>query len=151
MLDATHLLPLRIGIASDVVEQTFLRLIHEPWGCSVPGWAAAVDVFETEGEFLITVEAPGVPVEKVEVRAEGTALTISGQRQSARVTRSARAVKLERNWGRFSRTLQLGHPVDLSRLMMCAEEGVLHIRLPKLDRSPFRARRRRHYDDENLS
>lgn len=92
----------------------------------------ALDVFETEREYLISVEAPGVPAAAVSIRADGTLLTISGERRSASVTQSSRVVKLERTWSRFSRSLTLGCPVDLSRMEVRSEEGVLHIRLPKL-------------------
>lgn len=141
MPDELRGLPFRIGIAADLVERTFARLIHEPWGTSVNEWAPAIDVYETEQEFLITVEAPGVPVESVAIRADGTLLTISGERRSAQVSQSGRVVKLERTWGHFTRTVPLSCAVALSQLELRSEEGILHIRVPKVATSPSAAAR----------
>lgn len=135
MSDELRGLPFRFGITDDLVERTFARLIHEPWSCGASAWAPAVDVIETDQEYLVTVEAPGVPLESVDLRADGSLLTISGERRSSQLTQSGRVVKLERSWGRFSRTVQLGCPVDLSRLELRSEEGILHIRLPKVSPS----------------
>lgn len=124
--------PLRFRLNAHSVEQTFSRLIHEPWGNIDPGWVPAIDVFETEDQFLISVELPGVPLEAVHVQADGNVLTISGKRQMMQVTRSSRAISLERTQGRFVRSVSLPNPVDLDQMKLTAEHGVLQIRVPKL-------------------
>jgi HSP20 family molecular chaperone IbpA len=132
MTDELRAIPFRLGFHADLVERTFARLIHEPWGAMTEGWVPAVDLFETAQAYVISLEIPGVPVESVEIRAEGATLTISGERREVRLTNSSRAVRLERTSGRFSRTLQLDWPVDLNRMEMDSENGVLHVRLPKI-------------------
>lgn len=133
MLEPLRVTPFRIGLTGDVVEQTFARLIHEPWGKLGTAWIPAIDLVETEQEFLISVEAPGVPVEAVTVSVEGSVVTISGERRTTELLATGRAISLERMWGRFRRSVQLGSPVDLTRMELRAQEGVLHLRLPKID------------------
>jgi HSP20 family protein len=125
-------MPFQIGLTGDAVEQTFARLIHEPWGKIGSGWIPAIDVIETEQEYLISVEAPGVPIETVVVRLDGPILTISGERRTAELMSSSRAISLERSWGRFRRSIELRCPIDLERMELRAQDGVLHLRLPKV-------------------
>lgn len=114
-----------------LIDQAFERLIHAPWGRSGEDWAPAVDVVETDDAYLIAVEIPGVPPEAVQVRVEGSTLTVSGERQSVRVTQSGRAVQVERSQGKFCRVIPLHSPVDSGRLEVRSELGVLYARLPK--------------------
>lgn len=131
------MIPFRLPLDIDAaVEQAFSRLIHEPWGRLSENWRPAVDVFETDDAYLIALEVPGVPPEAINVRMEGPNLVISGARDSLQITQSGRAVKLERNQGRFFRKLQLERPVDAQRLEMRSEDGILHLRLPKLHAKP---------------
>jgi HSP20 family molecular chaperone IbpA len=112
-------MPFRIGLTGDAVEQTFARLIHEPWGKIGTGWIPAIDVMETEQEVLISVEAPGVPVETVTVSLDGSILTISGERRTTELMTSGRAISLERTWG-VSAADPAGCPVDLTRMELRA-------------------------------
>lgn len=113
------------------IDQAFDRLIYEPWGRPGEKLTPAVDVVETDEAYLFAVEVPGVPPEAVQIRADGSSLIISGERQAVHVTRSGRAVQLERTQGKFSRTVRLDGPVDIARLEVRSEHGVLYARLPK--------------------
>lgn len=114
------------------IDQAFDRLIYEPWGRPGEKLTPAVDVVETDDAYLIAVEVPGVPPDTVQFRADGSSLIISGERQSVHVTQSGRAVRLERTQGKFSRTVRLDGPVDIARLEVRSEHGVLYARLPKI-------------------
>jgi HSP20 family protein len=130
--DDPRSLSFRFAFDSDaVIEQTFARLIHEPWGRTTTEWAPAIDVFETDDAYLVAIEIPGVPPDAVEINVDGPCLTISGERRSVRVTQSGRVVRLERTQGRFSRTVRLEHQVDSKRMELRSEHGVLYARLPK--------------------
>jgi HSP20 family protein len=133
MTDDLRSMPFRFCFNSDaIIEQAFSRLIHEPWGRSKDEWLPAIDVVESEDEYLIALEIPGVPPEAVEIRAEGGQIIISGQRNIVRVTQSGRMVRTERTQGSFSRTIPLEYPVDIERMQLHSEHGVLYARLPKV-------------------
>jgi len=132
MPDTPRWPPLRLWRDLDsAIEQTFAQLIHEPWGQASGEWMPVVDLFETPTEYLLAMEIPGVPPESVTLQVQGALLTIRGERQSTRITQAARAVRLERSQGRFSRTIRLERPVNPDRLETHVEQGVFYARLPK--------------------
>ena len=133
MPDNPRSMALRFWFDSDAaIEQTFARLIHEPWGRKSRDWIPAIDVMEVDNAYLIALEIPGVSPEAVEIRANGANLTISGERQIVRFAQSGRAVQMERTQGRFSRTVRLQQPFDINQIEVREEQGVLYIRLPIL-------------------
>jgi len=86
----------------------------------------SVNVFQDQEGYLITVEVPGVPPEKVKVETNGQTLTISGEREKPNVE-GASHHRRERESGRFSRSFTLPSTLDAQATY---KHGVLSIRVP---------------------
>ena len=132
--------PLRLPLdLSRQIEHAFSELIHEPWGRGPGerGWHPAVDLYETDDEYLVEADIPGVRPEQVEVRIEGKTLTLCGARDTVTFSGSpaGRTLMIERSSGRFCRTLELAQPVDAGRVETHFEQGILRVRLPKMKRA----------------
>lgn len=123
------------------IEAAFSQLIYQPWSrCGeFSGWQPAVDVYETDDEYLIEADLPGVSRQDLELRVDERQLTLRGQRRSLTVQQSSRGVRLERALGEFQRTITFEHPVDAERIDLRCEQGILQVRLPK--RKPAHASR----------
>jgi HSP20 family protein len=94
----------------------------------VTGFIPTLDVHETEDEYLVFVDLPGVKSEDVVVELTDRVLTISGSRtpvESGEVRRS------ERPFGSFVRRLTLPKGVDSDKVEAEYKEGVLELRIPK--------------------
>src|SRR5688500_1103894 len=63
-------------------------------------WIPMVDVVETEGEFLLHAELPGVDKKDVKLSIERGVLTVSGQRDQAKEDKGRRYHRVERAYGR---------------------------------------------------
>jgi HSP20 family protein len=107
------------------VRDEFDRLFGQLWNAGTFGsaprvfetmWSPAVDFSENEKEFIVRLEAPGVPKEDFEVNVEGQTLTISGRRDFEREEKTEEYFWREREAGRFVRTLQLPSPIDKSKV-----------------------------------
>ena len=97
-------------------------------GNRVTGFTPPVDVHETEGEYLVTIDLPGVKSEDVNVEINDNVLSISG----ARVAHETGAAQLvERPYGTFARTLSLPQGVDSDSIRAGYHDGVLELRIPK--------------------
>lgn len=101
-------------------------------------WLPSADVYETEAEFTITLDLPGIERERLDVGLDENSLTIRGERV-ALVPDSARARRSERPAGRFLRKFSLPEAVDRDRVTADYKDGVLMLHLPK--RKEPRARR----------
>jgi HSP20 family protein len=97
-------------------------------GNRVTGFTPLVDVHETEEEYLVRVDLPGVKADDVNVEVNENVLSISGSRV-ADETKQAQLV--ERPYGSFVRTLTLPRGVDSDSIEAGYQDGVLELRIPK--------------------
>ncbi len=94
----------------------------------------AVDVFETEHELIIKSAIAGVRTEHLEVFVHNDMLTLRGQRKEE-VEPGAVALVRECHWGSFSRSIILPTEIDADHISAALKDGVLTVRLPKVERS----------------
>lgn len=94
-------------------------------------WAPAVDILEHEDGTEIHVELPGLRRDDVEVGIENNVLTIRGERSREASTSDESLVRVERSFGRFSRSFSLPNTLDVDRAEAEMDAGVLKIRFPK--------------------
>jgi HSP20 family protein len=95
------------------------------------GWMPPVDIFEDEHQrVVIRAELPGMKREDIQVTVENGTLTISGERQAAQEIRHDRFHRLERSYGRFSRSFTLPATLDASRAEASCQDGVLTVAVP---------------------
>ena len=97
-------------------------------GNGVSGFTPPVDVHESEEEYLVKVDLPGVKSEDVHVEVNDNVLSISGSRVSEA---PAAAQLVERPSGSFARTLSLPQGVDSDSIEAAYDDGVLELRIPK--------------------
>jgi HSP20 family protein len=97
-------------------------------GNRVTGVVPALDVRETEDEYLVLVDLPGVKSEDVVVELNDQVLTISGSRVPVETGEARRS---ERWHGSFVRRLTLPKGVDSDNVVADYKEGVLELRIPK--------------------
>jgi HSP20 family protein len=100
-------------------------------GAAPRRWIPAMDLVETEGEFVLRADLPGLSEGDVNIEVEDHVLTISGERTSDQETRKEGFYRVERAWGSFSRSLTLPEGVDPEAIAASFDRGVLEIRIPK--------------------
>jgi HSP20 family protein len=112
-----------------VLQQRLERLANQ----HVEAWTPAIDVYETDGAFIVTAEVPGLTREQVDLVFEATRLTLHGHR-SDRATAGdvVRFHQVERGHGSFSRTFEFAAGIDVERVTADLADGVLTITLPKI-------------------
>jgi HSP20 family protein len=97
-------------------------------GNRVTGFTPLVDVDETEEEYRLKVDLPGVSAGNVNVEVNENVLSISGTRVAQE---TGHAQLVERPYGSFVRTLTLPQGIDSDSIEADYENGVLELRIPK--------------------
>jgi len=90
-----------------------------------------VDVLENVEEVVLRAELPGVLPAAVDVRVEDNVLTLTGEKKLENEDRKDQYLRVERFYGKFSRSFSLPHYVDASRIAAEYRDGVLTLHLPK--------------------
>lgn len=88
-----------------------------------------VDVWETEQEFLVHADIPGVKPGDINLSFENGQLTLHGKVQPA--ISNPRAILREYGVGDFVRTFAINEDVDASKINADYKNGVLTVKLPK--------------------
>ena len=93
--------------------------------------APRVDVLETENEYLLLADLPGVRPGDVDVRYEQGELTVHGRRQADAAAR--RPLLGEYAGVNFHRVFAVTDTVAADRIEADLRDGVLTVRLPKVE------------------
>jgi HSP20 family protein len=94
------------------------------------GWLPAMDVREEGNEIVVEMELAGVRPEDVDIEIENGALTVSGERQQQQRAEDRRQIRVERRFGRFTRTLPLPPGIDDGSIKAELRDGLLELRIP---------------------
>jgi HSP20 family protein len=94
-------------------------------------WAPAVDIEETDTEYLIKADLPEVKKEDVKVEFADGVLAIEGERRHEKEEKGKKFHKIEREYGKFVRRFALPTEVDAAKLSAEFKHGVLNVHLPK--------------------
>ncbi len=94
-------------------------------------WMPAMDLLETDDDFVLRADLPGMTESDVNVELEDNVLTISGERKSEREEKREGFYRVERAFGSFSRSLTLPRGVDPEAVNASFDKGVLEVRVPK--------------------
>jgi HSP20 family protein len=94
-------------------------------------WIPAMDLVETEQDFVLRADLPGLTENDVKIELEDNVLTISGERKAEHEQRKEGFYRLERASGMFSRSLTLPEGVNAEAVAASFDRGVLEVRIPK--------------------
>ena len=106
----------------------FPSLTRAGWG-EMP--APSIDLRETEKEFVVEAELPGMDEKDVSVTLSNGVLTLKGEKKSEREEKKENFHLMERSYGSFQRSFQLGDAVDPDKVSATFDKGVLKVTLAK--------------------
>ena len=95
------------------------------------GWEPAMNVFETDGEFVVIVDIAGMDPKEIAVHTDGNVLRISGVRKDLIPPGKKQFHALEIQVGPFQRLIGIPAPVDRDSVTTRCANGLLDIRLKK--------------------
>ena len=101
-------------------------------------WAPQTDLVETDENFQLRLDVPGMSKEDIDISLQNGTLTVSGERTSERTDEGEDYVRVERAFGTFHRTFTLPDAVDHDNIEATYEDGVLSIHEPKTEESTRR-------------
>ena len=94
-----------------------------------------VDMYQTGNEIIIQSTVAGLKPEELDVAISQDMVTIRGKRQRMHEISKENYFYQELYWGSFSRSIILPQEVDADTAEATIKEGLLTIRLPKLDKN----------------
>ena len=91
----------------------------------------AIDVLETDDDFKVVCNLPGVEDKDIDVSVADNVLTIKGEKKQHNPDENAKVYRREDWSGSFQRTLSLPRSVDAEKIDAELKDGVLQLTMPK--------------------
>ena len=93
-----------------------------------------VDVYETPSHIIVKTLIAGVKKEDMDIALSRDMVALRGKRELEENIEESNYFHRELYWGTFSRTILLPQEVDIERAEAVENQGMLTIRLPKIDK-----------------
>ncbi len=90
-----------------------------------------LDISETEIEYKVTAELPGMEEKDIQIRLEKDTLVLSGEKKSETEEKEKTYHRVERSYGSFERVIPFDTQLDEDKVSAVFRNGVLTITLPK--------------------
>jgi HSP20 family protein len=114
----------------DSIERRMRRLFEEIG--FAPVLLPAADVYETDKEYVVELEAPGYQEKDLAVEVSDQMLVVTGQREGAKEEPAKRFSLHERLERTFERRFMLPAEADSKQLRATYGDGVLTVHAPKI-------------------
>lgn len=112
---------------SDIMDEFFNDVVQTRRNSFSPG----IDISETEDQFLISAELPGMSKDDIDISLENGRLSISGERKFEDEEKGKTYHRVETRYGSFNRSFQLPDNVDEESISASYDDGLLNISIDK--------------------
>jgi HSP20 family protein len=97
------------------------------------GWSPETDIYETETDLVLQADLPGFSAKDLDIVVENNVLTIRGERQFEAKVQPEGLHRMERSYGKFSRSFTLPASVNAQKIQANYKNGVLTVTLAKAE------------------
>lgn len=94
---------------------------------------AALNVWKAEDKAIVTLKAPGLKLEDIEIESKGRVLTIKAERKAKDLAEGAQYIRQARQLGKFERSVEFDFDFKRKAIEAVYKNGILQITLPKAD------------------
>lgn len=109
------------------------RLSVEDNGGVTFEWSPSADISETDKEYLVRADLPGLKKEEVKVTFSDGVLTIQGERKQHKEETTEKFHRVENYYGNFSRSFSLPENIKADAIVCESKDGVLSVHIPKAE------------------
>ncbi len=101
-----------------------------------------VDVIDSGKEYVVKAELPGLKKENVEIEVGTNELSLTAKSDVEREEKGKTYLHRERAYSTFRRFIGFAEAVDTGKVTAGITDGVLEVKLPKLEPEPEKKRRK---------
>ena len=95
-------------------------------------WSPPVDIYETDEALIMKAELPGFSKDDISIELKENTLIMRGERRRQDEVKEGNYHRMERVYGAFQRSFLLPTTVDQEKVKASYKDGILELRLPKV-------------------
>ncbi len=115
----------RFGYGKDTDENSYENAV----------WSPLTDISETDKEYVLNLDLPGVSKKDLKISYDQGALKISGERRQENDIKDAKYHRVERVFGKYYRSFNLPDFVDPEKISAKFNDGQLKVVVPKTEKA----------------
>jgi HSP20 family protein len=96
-------------------------------------WTPAIDVSETEKEYIVKAELPGINKKDIDISLTDGVLTVKGEKRLEKKEEKENYHYMETRYGSFTRSLRLPEDASSEKVDAVYADGVLKVTVPKTE------------------
>jgi HSP20 family protein len=104
-------------------------------GKTLSNWSPSVEIIESEKDYTIRADLPGMEAKDIEVEATSNSISIKGEYKNEKEEKTEHHYYSERSYGSFYRAIPLDEDIKLDSLTSSMKNGVLEIKAIKVTES----------------
>ena len=112
-------------------DQFFRGWDFSGFGQEAGTWSPGIDLAETDDSVVVKAEIPGIDPKEGNISIQENNLILKGEKKEEKEEKGKNYYRMERSYGRFSRSVELPASVDMDKVKAECKNGVLEITLPK--------------------
>ncbi|GMU69206.1 MAG: Hsp20/alpha crystallin family protein [Steroidobacteraceae bacterium] len=117
---------------AEVFPELFRSVLQPIRATAAEALEIKVDVKETDAEYSVEAEMPGVKKEDIHVQIDGNRVAIQAEtKRESEQKDGERVLRSERYYGSVARSFTLASEIDESKVRAKIDNGVLSLALPK--------------------
>ncbi len=97
-------------------------------------FAPRMDLAETDQAFFVEIDLPGLTTDGFNIEVHEGRLSVSGERREPTVVEGKKFHRVERMYGKFHRSFQIGTDIEAEKISAEYKQGVLKITVPKCEK-----------------
>lgn len=94
-------------------------------------WNPAIDIYESDDNFLVKADLPGMEKKDIDISIHDGTLTIKGEKKLENEYKDKSYVRAERYHGSFTRSIDFPSDVESDKIKASYKDGVLELLIPK--------------------
>lgn len=98
-------------------------------------WTPRADMVETDNEYLLSVDLPGLSKKDIKINYHDNVLTIEGERKEEKKEEHKGYLRNERYYGSFERSFMIPAAITEDKIKATFKDGVLQVTIPKAEKS----------------
>ena len=117
------------------MDRLFDQFFRDTEGTASETFTPQTNVAETENDFEVTLDLPGIKPEDFDIELQGGQLVVRGEKKQEKEEKDKTFHRVERYHGTFRRVIPLPADVNEEKVTAQYTDGVLKIIIPKAERA----------------
>lgn len=115
------------------MDRFFENLNETPHLFDEKGFSPACEVVETESDFKMSFDLPGLKKEEIKIEMKDNVLSVFGERKREKTEKKEKVQRYEKSYGYFRRSFSLPTSVLAEKIAAKYDNGVLELTVPKAE------------------